>query len=68
MVLFAFSLLINPNQVKIFFHKAFRFLLILNIINLVYFLLFHSINDIKAIEYLLAKGNTVFDYTDIYLC
>ena len=57
MVLFALSLLINPNQVKnILFHKAFRFLLILNIINLVYFLLFHSINDIKAIEYLLARA------------
>ena len=57
MVLFALSLLINPNQVKnILFHKAFRFLLILNIINLAYFLLFHSITEIRAIEYLLARA------------
>ena len=41
MVIFLFVLLINPKQIKtILFHKAFLFLLILNLINLLYFLLF----------------------------
>ena len=35
-------------------NKSFTFLLILNIVNLVYFL-FHSINDIDALQYLLAR-------------
>jgi len=57
MALYAIILLINPKQVKkVLFHKAFHFLLILNILNVVYFILFHSINDIRAIEYLLARG------------
>jgi len=57
MGIFSFVLLINPNQIKtIVFHKAFSFLLILNLINLVYFLLFHSISDYEAIKYILARG------------
>ena len=57
MGIYAVCLLINPKQIKkVIFHKAFGFFLLLNIINLVYFLLFHSINDLKAIEYFLARG------------
>ena len=57
MVLFSFVLLINPRQIKnIIFHNAFSFLLILNIINLSYFLLFHSLSDFEAIKYMLARG------------
>ena len=57
MGLFGFVLLINPKQInKIIFHKAFSFLLILNIINLSYFLLFHSLSDLEAVKYMLARG------------
>lgn len=50
-------LLLNPAVIKrIIFHKAFSFFLILNCLNLFYFLLFHSFNDLKALEYLLARG------------
>ena len=50
-------LLLNPGLIKrIIFHKAFSFFLILNCLNLFYFLLFHSFNNIKALEYLLARG------------
>ena len=50
-------LLLNPGVIKrIIFHKAFSFFLILNCLNLFYFLLFHSFNDLKALEYLLARG------------
>jgi len=57
MVLFGSILLINPKQINnIIFHKAFSFLLILNIINLSYFLLFHSLSDFEAIKYMLARG------------
>jgi len=57
MCLYAFVLLINPKQInKIIFHKAFSFFLILNIINLSYFLLFHSLSDFEAVKYMLARG------------
>jgi O-antigen ligase len=57
MGLYGFILLINPKQInKIIFHKAFAFFLILNIINLFYFLLFHSLSDLEAVKYMLARG------------
>ena len=56
MALYAIALFINPYQVKnIILHKAFAFFLILNGLNIFYFLLFHSFEDVKAIEYLLAR-------------
>ena len=57
MVLYSIVLLLNPSVVKrVIFHKAFTFFLILNLLNVFYFFLFHSFSDIKAIEYLLARG------------
>jgi len=49
--------LINPKQIKtILFHKAFSFLLIINLLNLLYFFLFHQILDYEAIKFLVARG------------
>lgn len=57
MGVFAIILVFNPIQIKnILFHKAFTFLLIINVINLIYFLIFHSISDIEALKYLFARG------------
>ncbi|MAW21502.1 MAG: hypothetical protein CMD16_03805 [Flavobacteriales bacterium] len=57
MALYSIALLINPNQMrKIIFHKSFYFLLIINILNIIYFFLFHSIADIEAVKYLLARA------------
>ncbi len=43
MVILLFSLIINPVQIKnILFHKAFFFFLIINFINLLYFLFFQD--------------------------
>jgi len=57
MGLFLFLLLINPRQLKsIIFHKAFLFLLIINLLNLLYFFLFHSISDYNAMKYLMARA------------
>ena len=57
MGLFTIFLVLNPNQVKrVIFHKAFSFLLIINSLNLLYFILFHSVSDIEALKYLLARG------------
>ena len=57
MILFSFVLIINPkNTKKILLNKAFLFLLILNTINLSYWLLFHDISDLEALKYLLARG------------
>ncbi len=57
MGIFTIFLLINPKQIKIvIFHKAFSFLLIINSLNLLYFILFHSVSDIEAIKYLLARA------------
>ena len=57
MGIFTIFLLVNPKQLKVvIFHKAFSFLLILNSLNLLYFVLFHSVSDIEAIKYLFARG------------
>ena len=57
MALFAILLVFNPIQIKnILFHKAFSFLLILNIINILYFLLFHNTSYFEAFKYLIARG------------
>ena len=57
MGIFLFVLLINPMLIKtILFHKAFSFLLIINLLNLLYFFIFHSISDYDAIKYLMARG------------
>ena len=57
MGIFTIFLLINPILIKIvIFHKAFSFLLIINILNLLYFIFFHSVFDIEAIKYLLARA------------
>jgi O-antigen ligase len=57
MGIFLFVLLINPKQIKtVLFHKAFLFLLIINLLNLLYFFLFHSISDYDAIKFLMARG------------
>jgi len=57
MGLFLFLLIINPQQIKnVLFHKAFSFLLILNIINIVYFVLFHDLSDYEAVKYLMARS------------
>ena len=56
MIFYSFALLINPSQLKkVILNKSFAFLLILNIINLVYFVFFHTINDVNALQYLLAR-------------
>ena len=57
MVIFIISLIINPLQIKtILFHKAFLFFLSINLINLLYFLFFHSIFDYEAIKFMISKG------------
>ena len=57
MIIFLFCLIINPRQISaILFHKAFLFLLILNLINLLYFIFFHSIFDFEAIKFLFSKS------------
>ncbi|MEC9209431.1 MAG: O-antigen ligase family protein [Bacteroidota bacterium] len=57
MFVYLIVLLINPQQIKnILFHKAFSFFLILNLLNLFYFIVFHSFTDREALEYLLARG------------
>ena len=56
MIFYSFALVINPVQLKkVILNKSFAFLLILNIVNLVYFIFFHSISDIDALQYLLAR-------------
>ena len=57
MGIFTFMLLINPYQIKeVLFHKAFSLFLIINFINIIYFILFHSITDFEAVKYLFARG------------
>tara|TARA_B100000795_G_scaffold1498_1_gene1032 strand:- start:806 stop:1948 length:1143 start_codon:yes stop_codon:yes gene_type:complete len=57
MGIFIITLIINPIQIKnILFHKAFLFLLIINLINLLYFIFFHSIFDYDAIKFMISKG------------
>ena len=56
MGLYAVILLMNIKNMKIvLFHKAFFFLLIITCLNFLYFIIFHSFNDISAINYLLAR-------------
>ena len=57
MALFALLLFINPKQMKyILFHKAFAFFIIINVLNLLYFILFHGVFEIEALKYMLARG------------
>ena len=57
MVIFLIVLMINTRLIKdVIFYKPFSFLLILNVINVLYFLLFHSLNDLEALKYLFARG------------
>lgn len=56
MGLYAVILLMNIKHMKIvLFHKSFAFLLIITFLNFLYFMIFHSFNDIDAINYLLAR-------------
>lgn len=51
-----FFLLLNPKHLKeVLFHKAFLFLMILNLINLTYYLFFDSFSSIDSLEYLMAR-------------
>ena len=57
MVIFLIVLMINNRLIKdVIFYKPFSFLLILNVINIIYFILFHSVDDIEALKYLFARG------------
>jgi len=57
MSVFSFLILINPKQIKlIIFHKAFNFFLILNLINIFYWFVFHNFSDYEAGKYLFARG------------
>ena len=57
MVIFVIVLVINTRLIKeVIFHKSFSFLLILNLINVLYFILFHAFDDIEALKYLFARG------------
>ena len=57
MGIFLFFLLINPIQIRaILFHKAFLFLCIINVTNLLSFNFFHSIFEYEAIKFLVSRG------------
>ena len=57
MMLFSLLIVINPKQIRlVLFHKAFNFLLILNLLNLVYWFLFHNFSDYEAGKYLFARA------------
>ena len=52
-----FFLIINPRQIReVLFHKSFLFLLLLNLINFSYFLIFDDISNLKSFEYLMARA------------
>ncbi len=54
---FLFLILISSRQIKdVIFHKAFSFFLIINILNILYFIFFHSIYEFAALKYLFARG------------
>jgi O-antigen ligase len=56
MGIFAIFLLLNPQQIKIvIFHKAFNVFLILNLINIFYFIVSHNFYDYEAGKYLIAR-------------
>ena len=49
-------LLINPHHLKeVLFHRSFLFILLINCLNLVYFLFFDDIKNQNSLEYLLAR-------------
>ena len=49
-------LIINPSQIKdVIFHKSFLFLLLINLINLIYFLFFESEFNQDSLNFLLAR-------------
>ena len=57
MVIFLIVIMINTRLIKdVIFYKPFSFLLILNVINVLYFILFHAFDDIEALKYLFARG------------
>ena len=48
--------LVNPSQIReVLFQKSFLFLMVLNFINLVYYLFFDSISNFQSLEYLMAR-------------
>ncbi len=48
--------LVNPSQIReVLFHKSFLFLMVLNLINLIYYLFFDSISNLQSLEYLMAR-------------
>lgn len=61
MVWYSALFLLHPRNLKEFlFHKAFLFFLLLNLINVFYFILFHEFSEFEAIKYLLARGMQFF--------
>ena len=49
-------LIINPSQIKdVIFHRSFLFLLLINLVNLVYFLFFESEFNQDSLEFLMAR-------------
>ena len=49
-------LIINPSQIKdVIFHRSFLFLLLINLVNLVYFLFFESEFNQDSLNFLLAR-------------
>ena len=57
MAVYSVFILTNPRHIKtVVLHKAFVVFLILNIVNVFYFSLFHSFDDVSALKYLLARG------------
>tara|TARA_B110000908_G_C10248301_1_gene450225 strand:+ start:686 stop:1825 length:1140 start_codon:yes stop_codon:yes gene_type:complete len=56
MGVYSFLFLMNPKQVKmIILNKAFSFLLLLTVLNIIYFIVFDDITNIESIKYLLAR-------------
>ena len=56
MFCFSIALLINLDKIKlVLFQKPFRFLLLLSLLNIIYWFIFHEVNDIDSLKYLLAR-------------
>ena len=54
-------LIINPSQIKdVIFHRSFLFLLLINLVNLVYFLFFENEFNQVSFNFLLALNLTLF--------
>ena len=50
------TIIVNPSQIKeVIFHKSFLFLLILNLINLVYLVIFDDILNRESVQFLMAR-------------